>query len=70
MCQYYVQCLPSCKQFDPWDVDHLLSFVKSWALTSSRSTSELAWKRASLLALFTVKRFGRQSSERLYISQI
>ena len=45
----------SCKHFDPWDVEHLLSLLESWTPTSSLTTFKLAWKTATLLALVTVK---------------
>ena len=55
MCHFYLQCLPSCKWFDSWDVEHLLSLLESWAPTSSLTTFKLAWKTATLLALLTAK---------------
>ena len=54
MHHFYLQYPPSCKHFDPWDVECLLS-LESWALASSLSTFKLAWKTATLLALVTVK---------------
>ena len=48
----------SCKCFDPWDVECLLSLLENWALASSLTTSKLAWKTATLLALVTVKCFS------------
>ena len=30
MCHFYLQCPPSNKHFDPWDVEHLLSLLESW----------------------------------------
>ena len=45
----------SCKYFDPWDVEHLLSLLESWALPSSLTTLKLAWKTATILALVTAK---------------
>ena len=44
---------PPFKHFDPWDVEHLLSLLESWAPTSSLTTFKLAWK--TLLALVTAK---------------
>ena len=41
--------------FDPWDVEHLLSLLESWAPASSLTTFKLAWKTATLLALVTAK---------------
>ena len=55
MHHFYLQCPPSHKHFDPWDVEHLLSLLESWALGSSLTTFKLAWKTATLLALVTVK---------------
>ena len=52
---FYLQHHPSCKQFDPWDVECLLSTLESWAPTSSLTTFKLAWKTATLLALVTAK---------------
>ena len=52
MSYFYLQHHPSHKHFDPWDVEHLLSLLKSWAPTSSLTTFKLAWKTATLLALF------------------
>ena len=54
MHHFYLQCPPFCKHFDPWDVEHLLSLLQSWAPTSL-TTFRLAWKTATLLALVTVK---------------
>ena len=56
MCHFYLQCPPSHKQFDPWDVECLLSLLESWAPASSLTTFKLAWKTATLLALVTAKR--------------
>ena len=55
MHHFYVQCPPSHKQFEPWDVECLLSLLESWAPTSSLATFKLAWKTATLLALVTTK---------------
>ena len=44
-----------CKCFDPWDVEHLLSLLESWAPASSLTTFKLVWKTATLLALVTAK---------------
>ena len=52
---FYLQCPPSCKHFDPWYVEYLLSLLESWALASSLTTFKLAWKTATLLALVTAK---------------
>ena len=38
ICHFYLQCPPSHKCFDPWDVECLLSLVASWALASSLTT--------------------------------
>ena len=43
MHHFYLQCPPSCKQFDPWDVECLLSLLESWAPASSLTTFKLAW---------------------------
>ena len=55
MHNFYLQHLHSHKHFDPWDVECLLSLLKSWAPASSLTTLKLAWKTATLLALVTVK---------------
>ena len=55
MHHFYLQYPPSRKQFDPWDVEHLLSLLESWAPASSLTTFKLAWKTATLLALVTAK---------------
>ena len=55
MCHFYLQHPPSRKQFDPWDVEHLLSLLESWAPASSLTAFKLAWKTATLLALVTAK---------------
>ena len=55
MCHFYLQHPPSCKHFDPWDVEHLLSLLESWAPASSLSTFKLAWKTATLLELVATK---------------
>ena len=55
MHHFYLQRPPSHKQFDPWDVEHLLSLLESWAPASSLTTLKLAWKTATLLALVTAK---------------
>ena len=33
---------PSCKHFDPWDVEYLLSLLESWAPASGLTTFKLA----------------------------
>ena len=48
MCHFYVQHHPSHKCFDPWDVEHLLSFLGSWVPASSFTTSKLAWMTDTL----------------------
>ena len=55
MCHFYLQHPPSHKWFDPWDVEHLLSLLESWAPASSLTTFKLPWKTATLLALVTAK---------------
>ena len=55
MHHFYLQCPPSCKHFDPWDVEHLLSLLESWAPASSFTTFKLEWKTVTLLALVTAK---------------
>ena len=55
MFHFYLQCPPSCKHFDPWDVECLLSLLESWAPTSSLTTFKIAWKTATFLALVTTK---------------
>ena len=55
MHHFYVQHPPSCKCFDLWYVEHLLSLLESWAPASSFTTFKLAWKTATHLALVTAK---------------
>ena len=55
MHHFYLQHPPSQKHFDPWDVEHLLSLLGSWALACSLTTFTLGWKTANLLALLTAK---------------
>ena len=55
MHHFYLQYPPSHKWFDPWDVEHLLSLLESWAPASSLTTFKLAWTTATLLALVTAK---------------
>ena len=55
MHHFYLQHPPSCKWLDPWDVEHLLSLLESWAPVFSLTTFKLAWKTATLLALVTAK---------------
>ena len=55
MHHFYLQHPPSCKQFDPWDVECMLSLLESWVPASSLTTCKLAWKTATLLALVTMK---------------
>ena len=55
MHHFYLQHPPSHKCFDPWDVEHLLSLLESWAPTSALTTFKLAWKTATLLAFVTAK---------------
>ena len=55
MHHFYLQHPPSHKWFDPWDVEHLLSLLESWASVSSLTTFKLAWKTATLLALVPAK---------------
>ena len=55
MHHFYLQCPPSHKWFDPWDVECLVSLLGSWAPASSLTTSKLAWKTSTLLALVTAK---------------
>ena len=58
MHHFYLQHPPSCEHFDPWDVEHVLSLLESWALASSLTTFQLAWKTATLLAFVNVKCFS------------
>ena len=55
MHHFYLQHPPSHKQFDPWDVECLLSLLESWAPAYSLITFKLAWKTATLLALVTAR---------------
>ena len=54
MHHFYLQHPPSCKHFDPWDVEHLLPLLESWA-PGSLTTFNLAWKTATLLEIVTAK---------------
>ena len=54
-CHFYLQHPPSHKPFDPWDVEHLLYLLESWAPTSSLTAFKLAWKTATLLTFVTGK---------------
>ena len=54
MHNFYLQHPPSCKCFDPLNLE-LLFLLESWALASSLTTFTLAWKTATLLALVTAK---------------
>ena len=47
MRHFYLQHPPSRKRFDPWDVEHLLSLLESWAPASSLTT--LSWLGRLLL---------------------
>ena len=58
ICDFYLQCPSSHKQFNPLHVKHLLSLLKSWAPASSLTYLRLAWKTAALLALVTAKHFS------------
>ena len=51
MHHFYLQHPPFCKHFDPWDVEHLLSLLESWALVSCLTTFKLAWETATLFLL-------------------
>ena len=55
MHHFYLQHPLSLKQFDPWDVEYLLSLLESWAPVSSLPTFKLAWKTATLFTLVTAK---------------
>ena len=52
---FYLKHAPSCKHFDPWDVECLLYLLGSWVPTSSLTTFKLAWKTATLLTPVTAK---------------
>ena len=54
MHNFYLQ-YPPHRQFDPWDNEHLLSLLESWAPASSFTTFKLAWRTAALLALVTAR---------------
>ena len=58
MCLFYLQHQPSCKQFDPWNVDCLLSLLEILAPASSLYTFKLAQKTAILSALVTAKHYS------------
>ena len=55
MHHFYLQHPPSHKLFDPWDVEHVLYLLESWAPASFLTAFKLAWKTATLLALVTAK---------------
>ena len=55
MHHFYLECPPSHKCFDPWNVEGLLTLLESWSPTSSLTTFKIAWKTATLLALVTAK---------------
>ena len=46
MHHFHLQCPPSHKCFEPWDVEHLSSLLESWAL-ASLTTFKLAWETAT-----------------------
>ena len=48
MHHFYLPYPPSHKNFDPWDVECLLSLLESWSLASSLTTFKLTWKAATL----------------------
>ena len=62
---FHLQHPPSHKCFHPWDVEHLLSLLESWAPASSLTTFKLAWKTAILLALVTAKHCSDFTSLRI-----
>ena len=43
------------KQFDPWDVNVLLSLLGSWSSTSSLTNFKIVRTTATLLAIFKAK---------------
>ena len=53
----YLQHPPSCKHFDPWDVECLLSLLENWVPASSLTIFKLAWKTATLFTLVTVNHY-------------
>ena len=55
MHHFYLQHPPSCKHFDPWDVECLSSLLESLAPVSFLTTFQLAWKTDNLLVVVTVK---------------
>ena len=55
ICYFYLQQPPSCKSFDPRDVECLLSLFESWAPNSSLIAFKLVCKTGALLALVTAK---------------
>ena len=59
MHHFYLQHPLSHIDFDPWDVECLLSLLESWAPTSCLTTFKLAWKTATLLALVTAQFLSR-----------
>ena len=55
MHHFYLQHPTSCKCFDPWDVEYLLSLLEGWGPASALTTFKLVWKTATLLALVTAR---------------
>ena len=55
MHHFYLQHPPSHKHFDPWDVEHLLSLLESWAPAFSLTAFKHGWKTGTTLALVTAK---------------
>ena len=52
---HFLQSPPLHKHFDPWDAEHLLSLLESWAPASSFTNFKPAWKTATLLTFDTAK---------------
>ena len=52
---HFIYSTLSCKQSEPWYVDHLLSLLEIGALVSSLYTLKFAWKMTSLLVLATAE---------------
>ena len=55
MHHFYLQYPPSCKHFDPWDVECLFFSLENGHQLLLLTTFKLAWKTAALLALVNAK---------------
>ena len=55
MHHFYSQHPPSCKHFDPRDVEDLFSLLEGRAPTSSLTTFKFAWTTTTVLSLVTAR---------------